>query len=58
MAQVYANPANTHMAMVTNDLVVTGVPAGSHRLGLIGEVGTYTDQNDRVSALVLEFPKS
>jgi hypothetical protein len=57
-AQVFANPANTHMAMVTNDLVVTGVPAGSHRLGLIGEAGTYTDQNDRVSALVMEFPKS
>jgi hypothetical protein len=57
-AQVFANPANTHMAMVTNDLVVTGVPAGSHTLGLIGEAGTYTDQNDRVSALVMEFPTS
>ena len=57
-ARVFANPAETHMAMVTNDLVVTGVPAGSHTLGLISEANTYTDGNDRVSVLVLEFPPS
>ena len=57
-ARVFANPAETHMAMVTNDLVITGVPAGNHTLGLISEANTYTDQNDRVSVLVLEFPPS
>ena len=54
--RIFANPSTTHMAMVTNDLVVTGVPAGTHTFGLIGEANTITDQNDRVSVLMLEFP--
>jgi hypothetical protein len=54
--QLFANPANTHMAMVTNDLVVTGVRAGNHTLTLIGEINTITDQNDRVGITILEFP--
>jgi hypothetical protein len=55
-ARIFANQTGTHMATVTNDLVLTGVPAGSHTLGLIGEANTITDQNDLVSILVLEFP--
>lgn len=55
-ARIFANPSGTHMATVTNDLVLTGVPAGSHTLGLIGEANTITDENDRVSVLILEFP--
>ena len=55
-AQIYANQTGTHMATVTNDLVLTGVPAGSHTLGLIGEANTITDQNDRVSVIAFEFP--
>lgn len=55
-ARIFANPSGTHMSTVTNDLVLTGVPAGSHTLGLIGEANTITDANDRVSVLVLEFP--
>ena len=54
-AQIFANPSGTHMATVTNDLVLTGVPAGSHTLGLIGEANTVTDQNDRVSVVAFEF---
>lgn len=54
-AQIFANVATTHMPMVTNDLVITGVPAGNHTLGLIGEANTITDQNDRVSILIFEF---
>ena len=54
-ARIFANPSGTHMATVTNDLVVTGVPAGSHTLGLIGEANTYTDENDRVSVISFEF---
>jgi hypothetical protein len=53
--QIYANVATTHMPMITNDLVITGVPAGNHTLGLIGELNTITDQNDRVSILIFEF---
>jgi hypothetical protein len=54
-AQIYANVANTHLPMVTNDLVIAGVPAGNHTLGLIGQLNTITDQNDRVSILIFEF---
>jgi hypothetical protein len=56
--QLFANPANTHMSMITNNLVLTGIPAGQHTLGVIGEANTITDQNDRVSILIMEFPKS
>lgn len=55
---VFANPATTHMPLVTNNLVLSGIPAGNHTLNLIGEVNTITDQNDYVSALVMEFPQS
>lgn len=55
--QGFANFAATHMAMVTNDLVVTGVPAGSHTLNLMGENSVITDQNDSVSVTILEFPQ-
>jgi hypothetical protein len=52
----FANPATTHMSMITNNLVVTGVPAGPHTIGIIGEANTITDQNDRVSVTLMEFP--
>lgn len=54
-ARIFANPSGTHMATVTNDLVLTGVPAGNHTLGLIGEANTITDENDRVSVVAFEF---
>lgn len=53
---VYANPGSTHMALVSNDLVVEGIGAGQHTLTLLGEANPYTDGNDRVSLTVLEFP--
>ena len=53
---VYANAANTHMTLVSNDLVVPNVAAGNHTLTLIGEANTITDENDRVSVLIMEFP--
>jgi hypothetical protein len=52
---IYANLAQTHMACVTNDLVLTNVPAGVHTLNLIAENSVITDQNDRVSVLIMEF---
>ena len=55
-AQIYANPANTHMPTVVNDLVLTNVAAGSHTLNLMAEANVVTDQNDRVSVLILELP--
>lgn len=54
---IYANQAMTHMSTFTNDLVVTDVPAGTHTLELIAERSVVTDGNDRVSVLVLEFPR-
>jgi hypothetical protein len=54
--QLFANPGNMHMTMVTNDLLLTGIPAGQHTLSLIGEINTITDQNDNVSLLIMEFP--
>ncbi|HEX8054015.1 MAG TPA: hypothetical protein VF517_13575 [Thermoleophilaceae bacterium] len=58
MLRIFANPTSVHMAAVTNDLVVPNIPAGSHTLSLVGQPNTITDQNDRVSAFVMEFPKS
>ncbi|HEX8742568.1 MAG TPA: hypothetical protein VF712_05505 [Thermoleophilaceae bacterium] len=54
--EMFANPKETHMAMVSNDLVLSGVAAGPHTLTLIGEANTNTDYNDRVSVLMMEFP--
>jgi hypothetical protein len=56
-AQIFANVTNMHMASVVNDLVVTGIAAGDHTLNLMAEANTITDQNDRVSVLILEFPQ-
>jgi hypothetical protein len=55
-AQIWANFAETHMAAVTNDLVVVGVGPGQHTLNLMGEAGVITDYNDRVSVTIMEFP--
>lgn len=57
-ASVFANPNQTHMTMVSNDVAVGGVKAGKHTLNLMGELNTYTDSNDRVSVTILEFPAS
>lgn len=54
--QIFANPNTTHMAMVSNPLAVAGVRAGKHTFNLMGELNTQTDQNDRVSVTILEFP--
>lgn len=56
-AQIFANQTGAHMPTVVNDLVVTGIAAGSHTLNLMAEANTITDQNDRVSVLILEFPQ-
>lgn len=55
-AQIYPNVANTHMPVITNDLVLEGIGAGSHTLNLMAENSVITDQNDRVSVLIMEFP--
>ncbi len=55
-ASICANPAQTHMPMVTNDLVLANVPSGVHTLNLMAELDVITDYNDRVSVLILEFP--
>jgi hypothetical protein len=55
--EMFANFASTHLALPSNDLVVTGIPAGNHTFQLQSGAYTYTDQNDRVGVLALEFPK-
>jgi hypothetical protein len=54
---MYANPSSTHLAVPTQDFVVTGVPAGQHVFGLQSGAATYTDLNDRVSVVAMEFPR-
>lgn len=53
---LFANFAETHMAIPSNDLVVTGIPAGKHSFQLQSGVYTYTDYNDRVGVMLMEFP--
>jgi hypothetical protein len=55
-AQIYPNFTETHMALVSNDLVISNVPAGNHTLNLMAEANVITDSNDRVSVLIMEFP--
>lgn len=57
-AQIWPNFTTTHMAMVPNDLVISNVPAGNHTLNLMAEANVITDQNDRVSVLIMEFPSA
>jgi hypothetical protein len=54
---LFANPSTTHLALVSNDLVATRIPAGRHVFALAAARNTVTDQNDRVSVQALEFPK-
>jgi hypothetical protein len=53
---IYPNFTETHMTAITNDLVVSGIPAGQHTLNLLSERAVITDYNDRVSVTVMEFP--
>jgi hypothetical protein len=55
---LYANFASTHLAVPSNDLVVTGIPAGQHTFQLQSGVYTYTDYNDRVGVMLMEFPQA
>jgi hypothetical protein len=57
-AELFANPGTTHLTVVSNDLVLTGIPAGNHTFVLQADASTYTDANDRVSVLAMEFPKA
>lgn len=57
VAGISSNTVREHMAMVSNDLVLTNVPAGSHTIALwAGDSNVRVDENDRISLLVMEFP--
>jgi hypothetical protein len=56
--ELFANFASTHLAIPSNDLVVSGIPAGTHSFQIQSGAYTYTDGNDRVGVLALEFPKA
>lgn len=50
------NTSGLHLAMVSNDLVVTGVPAGPHTIWLVAtDNATCTSGDDRCSITVLEL---
>jgi hypothetical protein len=55
--ELFTNVSGTHLTLVSNDLVLN-VPAGQHKLVLMGDVYTYTDANDVVSVLIMEFPQT
>jgi hypothetical protein len=51
------NVNGIHVAMVSNDIVAPGIPAGSHTLALTATDGvTFTNADDRCSITVLELP--
>src|SRR6185295_9874696 len=56
----YTNEPLSHKAFVANALLVTGVAAGSHSLGLVAAPGfptaTVTDSNDKFSVTIMELP--
>ncbi len=52
--QLDANQPQMHLCLVPNDLVVTDLPSGNHKLALMAEANTVTDANDRCSVTIIE----
>lgn len=53
---IFANNSGMHLAFVSKEWVLTGIPAGTHTLTLEAMAGTATDGNDIFSATVTELP--
>ncbi len=53
-AQIFANPAETHMLLCGGDIVPGGIPPGTHTIQVVAGANTITDFNDRISPTVLE----
>jgi hypothetical protein len=52
------NTAAMHIPLISNEFLVAGVGAGTHTLSLLADANTVTDQNDRVSIMVMELGPS
>jgi len=53
-AQIFANPADTHMLLCGGDIVPGSIPPGPHTIQVVAGPNTITDVNDRISLTVLE----
>jgi hypothetical protein len=52
---VFANPANTHMALSGGDIVPGTMPAGQRTIEVVAGPEMVTDGNDRISLTILEL---
>ena len=52
----YTNEGNSHKAFVANQIIVTGIPAGSHTISLVPQGVTLTNSDDAYDVAVLEEP--
>lgn len=55
-AKSFTNEANSHKAFTANALLVGGIAAGTHTVGLASWNNTTTDGNDFFNVTVLELP--
>lgn len=53
---IFANQSGMHLAFVSKEWVLTGIPAGSHTITLQAMTGTFTDSGDIFNATVTELP--
>lgn len=53
---IFANQSGMHMAFVSKEWVLNGIPAGSHTITLEAMSGTFTDSGDIFNATVTELP--
>lgn len=53
---IFANQAGMHLAFVSKEWVLTGIPAGTHTISLEAMSGTFTDSGDIFNATVTELP--
>ena len=53
---IFANQSGMHMAFVSKEWVLPGIPAGDHTITLEAMSGTFTDSGDIFNATVTELP--
>lgn len=53
---IFANQSGMHLAFVSKEWVLTGIPAGNHTITLEAMSGTFTDNGDIFNATVTELP--
>lgn len=53
---IFANQSGMHLAFVSKEWVLTGIPAGSHTVTLEPMAGTFTDGGDIFNVTITEMP--